>query len=539
MNSTPTPPTLLLFNGRIYTLDPQKPFATAVFIQHGRIVALSDDDTSLRQLAPLHTPSLNLHGATVTPGLVDAHCHFQWYALSLRQLDLLDIPSLPSALALVQQKAAELPAGEWIHGRGWKNQNWPDPRLPHKNDLDPHTPHHPVLLRDKSGHTAWANSLALQIADITPHTPHPEGGHIGHDPDGQPNGLLYENGINLVSQHIPPATPAQLLAAMRQAQSNCWQVGLTGLHDYDGHTCFHALQTLHRQDELRLRITKNIPAALLDHAIALGLQTDFGDEWLRIGGIKIFADGALGGQTAHMIAPYANDPTNRGIAVTDKEEMYRIASKASAHGLSVTVHAIGDKAVHDILDVYAMVRQEEQARNQAPLRHRIEHVQIYHPQDRDRLAQLQIIASMQPIHAVSDMEIADAYWGDRARYSYAWRDMLNSGAHLVLGSDFPVEPINPLYGLHAAVTRQKRDGSYAPQGWYPEQCLTMEEAVRGFTWATAVTSGQQTQLGTLTPGKHADLTIYNQDIFTIHPSELLNTQILATIIGGQFQHRQL
>ncbi len=533
-------PSLILFNGRIYTLDAHQPTATAVAIEHGRVLALGSDD-EITQLNLPHAEKINLNGATVTPGLVDAHCHFQLYALSLRQANLLDVPSLAQALQRIHAKLPTLSPGEWLQGYGWKNQIWPENRLPHKSDLDPLMPDRPALLSDKSYHTGWANSRALQLAGITRATPDPAGGQIGRDENGEPTGILYENAIQLVRQHIPSYTHAQLVESMQRAQENCWRVGLTGLHDFDGRTSFEALQTLRRNEQLGLRIYKNIPAALLDHAIALGLQTDFGDEWLRIGGIKIFADGALGGKTALMVEPYEGEPDNVGIAVTDKEEMYRIASQASAHGLSVTVHAIGDKAVHDILDVYEVVRREEEARGDtSQLRHRIEHVQIYHPQDRHRLAQLQVIASMQPTHAVSDMEIADAYWGDRAQYSYAWRDMLASEALLVFGSDFPIEEIDPLHGLHAAVTRQKRAGSnsYAPEGWYPAQRLTMLEAVRAFTWATAVTSGQENQLGTITPGKFADLTLYDRDIFTIPPSEILETNILGTIVGGQFKYRQ-
>ncbi|MCA9980530.1 MAG: amidohydrolase, partial [Anaerolineales bacterium] len=375
------PSPTILYNGRIYTLDPQQPFATAVAIQHGRVLAVGTD----QDINHLHQPGgekINLNGACVTPGLVDAHCHYQLYALSLRQVDLLEVPSLAEALHRIQHKAATLPAGEWLQGYGWKNQLWPEARLPHKSDLDAILPHHPAIFNDKSYHTAWANSRALQLAHITRDTPNPEGGEIGRDEHGEPTGILYENAIKLVRQHIPDYTHDQLVESMQQAQVNCWQAGLTGLHDFDGRSSFEALQTLHRNQQLGLRIYKNIPAALIDHAIALGLQTDFGDEWLRIGGIKIFADGALGGQTALMVEPYENAPHNLGIAVTDKEEMHAIASKASANGLSVTVHAIGDKAVHDILDVYEAVRGEEAARGDTRhLRHRIEHVQIYHPQD--------------------------------------------------------------------------------------------------------------------------------------------------------------
>ena len=287
-----------------------------------------------------------------------------------------------------------------------------------------------------------------------------------------------------------------------------------------------------------LRVIKNIPLSRIEHAIGVGLRSGFGDAWLRIGGIKMFADGALGPQTAAMVKPYENDPGNYGIVVIDKEEMQTAATLASAHGLSVTVHAIGDRANHDVLDVFAAVRQEEKERaGRRQLRHRIEHVQLLHPTDLDRLAQLNIIASMQPIHATSDMEMATAHWGERTRYSYAWRTMLDSGAVLAFGSDAPVERIDPLLGIHAGVTRQTAAGAPGKEGWHPEQKLSLSEAIHAFTLAPAFAAGQEGVLGSITPGKLADLTIFDRDIFVLPPSELLHTQIAGTIINGDFRYR--
>jgi hypothetical protein len=314
---------------------------------------------------------------------------------------------------------------------------------------------------------------------------------------------------------------------------------------------------LREQGELGLRIVKNVPVYRLEHAIGVGLRSGFGDEWLRIGSIKIFADGALGPRTAAMLQPYENDPDNFGIVVTDKEEMMEKVSTASAAGLSVTIHAIGDRANHDVLDVFEAVRAEERRSRRAgeqgsrdkfssapsPLRppallcHRIEHVQIIHPADQHRLAQLGIIASMQPTHATSDMEMADAHWGARARHSYAWRTMLNSGALVVFGSDAPIEKIDPLPGIHAAVTRRRVDGSPGPDGWFPEQKLTMHETIYAFTTAAALTSGQADRFGSIEPGKLADLTVYGRDPFTTPPDELPDITIDATLVNGQFKHR--
>ena len=530
---------LILTNGRFYTMDDRHPYATAVAVRDGRIVALTHDDHQASQwlLAP-HGRRHNLGGATVTPGLVDAHCHFQWYALSLLQVDLYEVPTKAEAQARVAARAAQQPPGSWVQGRGWKCQIWDDPSWPTAADLDPITPHHPVLLRDKSGHTAWANSLALHRAGITADTPNPPGGEIGRDEHGRPTGMLFETAIRLVSDHIPDYSHAELVEAMRIAQRNCWAVGLTGLHDFDGRESFLALQELHRHAELGLRIYKNMPVSHLEELIGLGLRTDFGDEWLRLGGVKIFADGALGGRTALMVEPYENEPTNLGLAVTDKEEMMAKVSRASRHGLSVTIHAIGDRAVHDVLDVYEVARREAAERGDTHfLRHRIEHVQIYHPADKLRLAQLGLIASMQPVHAISDMVMADAAWGARAQYSYAWRDMLESGARLVFGSDFPVEEIDPLRGIYAAVTRRQIGGDYAPaEGWYPAQKLTMPETIRAFTLATAETSGQQATQGSIAIGKAADFTFFDRDLFTTPPAAVLQTNVIATMTGGVWRY---
>lgn len=532
---------LVLSNGRFHTQNPVHPFVTAVAIRDGRILALGDDAAMKSLLAP-GGEWLDLHGRTVTPGLMDAHVHFQSYALSLQRVNLAGTTSLDNALRrLAATATADPTADHWLQGRGWAQDEWPDRQFPTAAALDAILPHRPVCLRHKSGHAAWVNSRALRLAGITPTTPDPPGGQIQRDTDGRPTGILFEEAIDLVTTLIPAATVTEIAAAMQQAQERCWRAGLTGLHDFDGRSCFQALQLLHQQGQLGLRIVKNIPLAHLDEAIGVGLRTGFGDEWLRIGGVKLFADGALGSRTAAMLAPYTGEPDNTGIVVTDKETMMACADRASAAGLSLTIHAIGDRANHDVLDVYELLRAAESARPTAtsPLRHRIEHVQLLHPQDVPRLAQLGIIASMQPIHATADMDMADQYWGDRARLSYAWRTVAQTGALLALGSDAPVEPIEPLLGLHAAITRCRVNGHPSPAGWYPVQRLSLAEAIHGFTWGTAVAGHQETYLGSLAPGKLADLTIYDQDIFTLSPADLPQATIAATLVAGHFKHRTI
>jgi predicted amidohydrolase YtcJ len=530
------PTSLVLTNGRIYTMDPARPTATAIVIRDGRILAVGGDE--MKSLLGGDGEWIDLNGRCVTPGLVDAHVHFQHFALSLRNVDLDGARSREEALARVAAFAGKEGGGDgWLSGRGWSQDAWPDRAFPTAADLDAILPDRPVFLSHKSGHAAWVNSHALRLARIDEHTSDPPGGQIQRDAAGRPTGIFFEDAIDLVATHILRPTPADVADAMRRAQAYCWSVGLTGLHDFDGRDCFLALQMLRESGELGLRVVKNVPVYRLEHALGVGLRSGFGDDWLRIGGVKIFADGALGSRTAAMIAPYEGEPDNLGIVVTDKEEMLEKARQASAGGLSVTVHAIGDRANHDVLDVYEFLRREERERKSPRLRHRIEHVQILHPSDLGRLASLDVIASMQPIHATSDMDMADRYWGDRARYSYAWRTMWDSGALVVFGSDAPVERIDPLPGIHAAVTRRRADGYPGPDGWFPPERLTMDETIRAFTTAAALTAGRENVQGSISPGKLADLTIFERDLFTIPADELLQVGIAATMVDGVFRYR--
>jgi hypothetical protein len=326
---------------------------------------------------------------------------------------------------------------------------------------------------------------------------------------------------------------------MSEAQSLAWAAGLTGLHDYDNPSCMVALQRLREQDRLGLRVVKQINAPWINHAHELGIRSGFGDDWLRIGSLKIFADGALGPRTAHMIEPFENEPDNYGIVVTDKEEMFDLVRRASAAGMSSAIHAIGDRAVHDVLDVFEAVRAEEAAQNipRPVRRHRIEHVQLIHPHDAHRLGALDVIASMQPIHATSDWEMAERHWGARARWSYNWRAQIEAGARLAFGSDSPVEPFEPFKGIFAAVTRRRPDGSPGPDGWFPGGRLDVDTALRGFTQGPAYAAGMEHDLGTLAPGFLADLLVLDRDPYLIAPDDLLAVQVVGTMIDGQWKHR--
>jgi predicted amidohydrolase YtcJ len=526
----------LLLNGRIRTLDPAQPIVTALALRGERVLAAGTDD-EMRALLPDLPPAqvVNLEGRSVLPGLIDAHLHFDWYSRGLNSVDA-ETPTLAECQARVAARAAQTPLGEWVTGLGW-NQNVWGGAFPTAADLDRVAPDHPVLLTAKSGHAAWANSVALRLAGVTAGMSDPAGGEIQRDASGQPTGILLESAIDLVGHKVPEATAEDVAQAMRAGMENAWRVGLTGIHDFDGRRSFSAFQLLKERGQLGLRVVKQIPVRHLAEAIGLGLRSGFGDDWLRLGNVKVFLDGALGPRTALMIEPYEGEPGNLGISVTDKEELYDFATQAAAAGLAMTVHAIGDKANHDLLDVYATVRGEEAARGQRPLRHRCEHVQILHPDDFTRLGQLNVVASMQPIHATSDMLMADRYWGQRSRGAYAWRTQLEAGAPLAFGSDSPVESFNPFWGLHAAVTRRRADGAPGPEGWYPEQRLDLETALRGFTTGPAYAGYMEDRQGSLAPGKLADLVVVDRDIFACDPMAIRETQVLGTLIGAEWKHR--
>ncbi len=531
-------PDRILHHGNIITLDPTQPRAQALAILNERIVAIGSNDNILPLAGPT-TRVEHLGGRTVIPGLTDAHIHWQQTAETLQQISLFDLPDRQAAIDAVAQRAAQTPPGEWIRGYGWQQNLWPDTRFPTAADLDAVAPRNPVYLTARSYHAAWVNSAALRQAGITPDTRDPDGGQIIHDDHGALTGILLEPvAMNLVGHKIPQATTAQTADRLREAQKAALSFGLTGIHDFDGPECLRALQVLRERGDLSLRTLKNVNQAWLDAALDSGLRWGFGDHWIRIGGLKIFADGALGPRTASMLQPYTGEPDNYGIVVVDKEQMVEDVSRASTAGLPSTIHAIGDRAVRDVLDVYAAVRAEEAARGEAAntRRHRIEHVQLIHPDDVGRLAELELIASMQPIHATSDQPMADKFWGERARLSYNPRVQLDRGVVVAFGSDSPVDNFNPFTGIHAAVTRRRPDGSPGPNGWYPEARVTLDEALRGYTSGPAYAAGMDRDLGRLATGFLADLAVLDRDLTAIEPDELLAVRVEATMVGGTWRY---
>ena len=519
----------LLYNAVIRTQDPSHPTASAIVIDREWIVAVGDADRLSSQYP--NAEKQDMKGSVILPGLTDAHLHMKNYALSLQKVDC-ETDIKEECLQRVQERVKNAKPGDWILGHGWNQNTWGT--WPTASELDAIAPNNPVYLTAKSLHAAWANTAALKLANVTLQTSNPQNGQIQRDGKGDATGILLETAMELIGAVIPEPTIAEIAGAMEKAQSILWKMGLTGIHDFDRRDSFMALQQLHKQGKLKLRVLKNMPVELLDQAYQLGLGAGFGDDWLRIGSIKVFMDGALGPHTAAMFQPYIGEDDNRGILNMDGEELFEYGRKAAQVGLGLTVHAIGDRANHEVLNAYEQLRRYESESNRPALRHRIEHVQVIHPDDADRLGKMNIIASMQPIHATSDMLMADAFWGERSRLAYALRTQLDHGARLVLGSDAPVESPNPFLGLYAAVTRRRADGSPSAEGWYAEQKLTMAEAWEGFTLGPAYAAYMENRLGRLATNHLADLIVLEKDPFTCAPEDLLTMQSSATMVGGEW-----
>lgn len=524
---------LVIHNANLHTLDPLQPSATALVIDHGCVIAVGLDDEILSTFS---TSNLyNASGRTIIPGLTDAHIHLEDYALSMQKVDC-ETPTRLECLQRVAARATTTPPGEWILGHGWNQNNWPE-GYGTASMLDDIAPNNPVYLTHKSLHSAWANSTALHLADITRNTPDPVGGRIGHLANSDPDGILFESATSILERAIPEPSLEQVINALQTTIPRLWQLGLTGVHDFDRSRCFSALQILHHKHELKLRVLKSISLESLPHAVELGLRTGFGDDILRIGSVKLFADGALGPHTAAMLQPYDNEPDNQGILMLDAEELFKHGRLAVKNGISMAVHAIGDRANREVLNAFAQLREFEHSLPslaQNLLRHRIEHVQVLHPDDLSRFSQLNIIASMQPIHATSDMLMADHCWGTRSAFAYAWRSQLSHSVPLAFGSDAPVESPNPFWGIHAAVTRRRTDGTPSAQGWYPEQRLNVDEALHAFTTGAAFAAGMEDHLGKLAPGYLADLIILDDDPYICASEVLLNIRPLATMVGGEW-----
>ncbi|MBC7259494.1 MAG: amidohydrolase [Chloroflexi bacterium] len=521
----------ILHNARVYTMDKRLPVAASVALSAGRILAVSERPDELLPLLSPAGRAIDLRGATVLPGFTDGHVHFLEYARKLRRLALDGLASLDDVLEVVARRVSEAGPDEWVLGGGWDRNLWADPRFPTRHHLDRIAPHVPVALDSKDLHSVWANSRALEIAGITRDTPDPEGGEIERDESGEPTGILKENACKLLEAVVPKPGTEETVRAVREAIAKAHAVGVTGIHDCEKAEALACFGILHQRGELKLRVLAHLNKDTAEDAMRAGVFTGLGDATLRIGGLKLFADGSLGSRTAYMLQPFEGTD-NCGICTMTKDEMRDWVLRACDAGISATVHAIGDRANREVLDVLAEARQRENTLR-PPLRHRIEHAQLLTEEDIPRFAALDIIASVQPTHATADYEMVDRYWGARGRWAYPFRSLLVHGTRLAFGSDCPVERLGPLLGIHAAVTRRRPDGSPGPDGWQPQERLTVEEAVRAFTMGNAYAAGLEGQLGSITPGKLADLAVLSEDIFTVDPMRIPAVKVLGTFFGGR------
>lgn len=521
----------ILYNARIYTFDPHLPVAEAIAISNDQIVALGSNDEVLN--LPLSGYNRqNLDGKTVLPGLTDSHLHLQHTALAMSVVDC-ETETKEECLTRIKERVAATPAGGWIFGHGWNQNRWADGYGTLK-DLDLISTLHPIFLTAKSLHAAWVNSTALRHAGIEAATHDPQGGIIGRTKNGALNGILFESAYLLVQEQIPHQSIPKIADAIEQAQHKLAQMGITSVHDFDGVDCFSALQMLEREKRLKMRVLKSIPFSNLDAALEFGVTTGFGSSLLKIGSIKLFADGALGPQTAAMLAPYRGSEDDYGTLLLSQEEILNIGKRSSPAGLSLAIHAIGDKANQVVLAAFSELRSHERELGMAQPLHRIEHAQLLNPQLIPLFAVNKIHASVQPIHQISDIDIADRYWGERAMYAFPFQSLLASGAQLVFGSDSPVEIANPFIGIYAATTRLSMNTHNHPNSWYPHEKISLNAAVRAYTIQPAILAGWEQCKGRLHLKEAADLIVLKEDIFTVEPERRKELLPCATMAAGEW-----
>ncbi|HEY0156090.1 MAG TPA: amidohydrolase [Thermoanaerobaculia bacterium] len=470
---------------------------------------------------------VDVTGTTVLPGLVDAHAHLYGLGVALDVVSLVGTTSYDEVIARVRQRAATAAPGEWIVGRGWDQNDWDVKEFPTAAGLDAAFPDRPIALERVDGHATLANTAAMRAAGVTAATADPAGGRIVRDANGNPTGIFIDAASGLIDQAVPPVSAAQRKARVLAAAQAIAASGLTGLHDagIDAAT-ITAVQELIDEKRFPIRVYGMLGDndALLQQWFESGPLVDYGGR-LTIRSVKLYADGALGSRGAALLAPYSDDPGNTGLLVSQPAHIQQIARRGRAAGFQINTHAIGDRGVRETINAYANAGITPKER------YRIEHLQVIALDDLPRLVRHGIIASMQPTHATSDMYWAEARVGpERIKGAYAWRSILNAGGRLALGSDFPVEDVNPFFGLYAAVTRQDQKG-WPAGGWRPSERLTLAEAIRGFTSDAAYAAFEEKTRGTIEPGKLADFTIVEGDLFT--QPELYKAKVRYTVVGGE------
>jgi predicted amidohydrolase YtcJ len=529
------PITLAVVNARLWTGDQAAPWAEALAVSGERLIAVGTN-ADIRGLASTVTP-IDAGGRLVLPGFIDAHVHFLEGGLRLASVQLRDARSRDEFVNRIRAFAATVPAGTWITGGDWDHSLWGG-ELPSRDWIDPVTPNHPVWINRLDGHMNLANSAALKAAGVTRATSDVAGGEIVRRADGEPTGLLKDNALALVDKVAPPPSPEMRRRAVTAAMRYVAERGVTTVHDMSTSAAWDDMALyadLRKANALQTRIYSVVPLAQWERLRDVVARGEYGgadgrgDEWLRVGGLKGFVDGSLGSHTAAFNEPFTDMPNDRGLMVNTPDDLYRWISGADKAGLHVMVHAIGDRANRLLLDTFERVATENGARDR---RFRIEHAQHLAPSDIPRFAALNVIASMQPYHAIDDGRWAEQYIGDRIKTTYAFRSLLDARATIAFGSDWFVAPPTPLAGIYAAVTRRTLDGKNTT-GWVPQQKITVEEAVRAYTANAAYASFDESRKGILSKGRLADLVMLERNIFEIPAEEIASVQVRMTIAGGK------
>jgi predicted amidohydrolase YtcJ len=520
---------ILLENGRFYL--PDHPNTTSILIEGGCIQAIGGSELGICHSTDI-TKRFNLKGRVVWPGLTDAHLHLSSYGLNLTQVDC-ETDSLQECLQRVETGAAKAQEDEWVFGHGWNQNNW-QAGYGTAAQLDSVSHGHPVFLTAKSLHAVWTNTRAMQLAAVTQATHDPQGGRILRDAAGNPTGIFLEEADGLIRSVIPPRNKDEITQAIINGQESLMRLGITGVHDFDPLDRLEHYQRLEASGKLHLRILKVIPPNDHKNALESGLYSGIGERLVHIGSYKFFMDGALGPHTAAMLAAYDDDSTNLGILNHTAEDLVEKSQLILASGSDLSIHAIGDRANQEAIKAYHFIREQEKTVGREQARLRIEHVQLLSPENLQDFQKIDIHASMQPIHATSDMVMAEKYWGNRSQLAYAWRSLLQNNTHLAFGSDAPVESPNPFLGLHAAVTRQRPDGYPGPDGWIPEERISLKAALDAYTTGPSELSRYGINTGKLEPGFAADLILLDTNPFEERAQELHHIKPIATMFNGEW-----
>ena len=529
---------LVLLNCAVWTVNPAQPWAEAVAIKEDKILEAGSSQEIKRMIGD-STQVIDLKGDMVLPGFIDSHTHFLDGGFSLLGIRLRDAESREELITKIADKAKKIEKGVWILDGDWDHQSFDPPELPGKEWIDPATLHNPVCVNRYDGHMVLVNSLALKLAGVTKDTHSPAGGEILKDSEtGEPTGILKDAAMNLVTKHIPEPSFREKLKAAEVALKHAAEKGVTSIHDMANADNFEVYQELLRLNKLTARLYVYIPITEVELYARLKLKTPFGNNLLKIGGLKGFVDGSLGSSTALFFDPYTDNPRKKGLLHSQmfpEGIMEKRIIQAEKAGLQVAIHAIGDRANSILLDIFERIIAQSEKRDR---RWRIEHAQHLLPGDIERIASLDIIASVQPYHAIDDGRWAERKIGrKRCQYTYAFKSLLEKGAVLACGSDWTVAPLDPIGGIYAAVTRQTLDGKH-PEGWFPEQKISLEEAVKGYTLNGAYAEFSENMKGSVEKGKVADLVVLSRNIFKIPPDEIQKTEVKMTILNGKIIYKK-